>query len=249
MIAVVTGASSGIGAATARRLAQLPGTHLILVARREHRLEALADALESASICAADLTDADAAARIADVVSEQHGGLDLLVNNAGATWPGTFAERGLGGIERHMELNFFAAVRLTEALLPMLRASAPSAIVNVASVAGWVARPRSGAYSASKAAMIAWSEALRHEEAAGGVHVGLVLPGFIATEGFPQRDLRGRRATRWLVSTPEKVAGAIADAWLNRTAERYVPRPYALAPGLRVMAPALMRRAIDSLGR
>ena len=249
MIAVVTGASSGIGAATAHRLAQLRGTHLILVARREHRLGALADALESASICAADMTDAAAATRIAAFVRERHGRLDLLVNNAGATWPGTFAEGGLGGVERHMELNFFAAVRLTEALLPMLRASAPSAIVNVASVAGWVARARSGAYSASKSAMIGWSEALRQEEATAGVHVGLVLPGFVATEGFPQRDLRGRRATRWLVSTPEKVAEAIADVWLRRTAERYVPRPYALVPGLRVLAPTLMRRAIGSLGR
>jgi short-subunit dehydrogenase len=246
MIALITGASSGIGAATARQLAQEPGTHLILIARREDRLRALADTLASASVFAADLTDADAAARIAGFVSERHGSLDLLVNNAGATWPGTFAERGLGGIRQHMELNFFAAVQLTEALLPILRATAPSAIVNVASVAGWVARPRSGAYSASKSALIAWSEALHHEEAPSGVHVGLVLPGFVATDGFPQRELRSRRTTRWLLSTPEKVADAIADAALDRKAERYVPRPYALAAGLRVLAPTLMRRAIGS---
>jgi uncharacterized protein len=94
--------------------------------------------------------------------------------------------------------------------------------------------------------MIAWSEALHHEEAASGVHVGLVLPGFVATEGFPQRELRSRRATRWLLSTPEKVAEAIVDGGTNRKAERYVPRPYALAPGLRVLAPALTRRAIGS---
>ena len=81
--------------------------------------------------------------------------------------------------------------------------------------------------------MIAWSETLHHEEAASGVHVGLVLPGFVATEGFPQLELRSRRATRWLVSTPEEVAEAIADAGINRKAQRYVPRPH-----------ALMRRAI-----
>ena len=94
--------------------------------------------------------------------------------------------------------------------------------------------------------MIAWSEALHHEEAASGVHVGLVLPGFVATEGFPQRELRSRRATRWMLSTPEKVADAIVDAGMNRKAQRYAPRPYAIAPGLRVLAPALMRRAIGS---
>jgi uncharacterized protein len=239
MIALITGASSGIGAATARRLAQEPGMQLILVARRQERLKALADTLGSVSTLAADLTDADAAPLIAGLVADRHGSLDLLVNNAGTTWPGTSADHGLTGVRRHMDLNFFAAVRLTEALLPVLRASTPSAIVNVASVAGRVARPGSGAYSASKSALIAWSEALYHEEAVGGVHVGLVLPGFVATEGFPQRELRSRRATRWLLSTPEKVAEAVVDAGVNRKAERYVPRPYALAPGLRLLAPAL----------
>ena len=85
-----------------------------------------------------------------------------------------------------MEVNFDAVVRLTEALLPLLRRSAPSAIVNVSSTAGRVARPGSGAYSASKFALAGWSDALAGEEAPNGVHVGLVLPGFITTEGFPQ---------------------------------------------------------------
>ena len=84
-----------------------------------------------------------------------------------------------------MELNFDAVVRLTEALLPLLRASAPSAIVNVASTAGRVSRARTGAYSASKFALIGWTDALYAEELPHGVHVGMVLPGFVATEGFP----------------------------------------------------------------
>ncbi len=128
-----------------------------------------------------------------------------------------------------MELNFDAVVRLTEALLPRLRASAPSAIVNVASTAGRVARARTGAYSASKFALIGWTDALYAEEKPAGVHVGLVLPGFIATEGFPAAELRERALTRWIVSKPEKVAEAIVEAGPGGRAERYVPRPYALA--------------------
>lgn len=242
MIALITGASSGIGEATARRLARDPAAHVILVARREDRLRALAAELPSASVIAADLTDADAPARIAAIVEEQHGRLDLLVNNAGAAWRGTFADHGFGGVRRHMELNFDAVLRLTEALLPLLRRSAPSAIVNVASVAGRVSRANSGAYSASKFALIGWSDALHLEEREHGVHVGTVLPGFVATEGFPQRELVDRAATRRLVSTPEKVAEAIVDAGPGGKAERYVPRPYVVVAALRVLVPGLVRR-------
>ena len=111
-----------------------------------------------------------------------------------------------------MALNFDAVLRLTEALLPLVRASAPSAIVNVSSVAGRVASPKGGAYSASKFALAGWTDALHMEERANDVHVGLVLPGFVATEGFPQTGLVKNPATRWLVSKPEKVAEAIVDA-------------------------------------
>ena len=192
-VVVVTGASSGIGEATARLLARDHGARLVLVARREERLRALAAEL-GASFVAADLTHDDAPARVRDAVQERHGRLDLLVNNAGAAWRATFADGGWENVRRHMEVNFDAVVRLTEALLPLLRESAPSAIVNVSSTAGRVARPGSGAYSASKFALAGWSDALAGEEAPNGVHVGLVLPGFITTEGFPQRELTGQPA-------------------------------------------------------
>ena len=144
-----------------------------------------------------------------------------------------------------MELNFDAVVRLTEALLPLLRASAPSAIVNVASTAGRVSRAGTGAYSASKFALIGWTDSLYAEERPHGVHVGLVLPGFIATEGFPATELRERALTRWIVSKPERVAEAIVEAGLRGRAERYVPRPYALAAVLRILAPRLVRRVLS----
>jgi uncharacterized protein len=246
MIAVITGASSGIGEATARRLAAEPGWRLVLVARREERLRALAEACGGATVVAVDLTDEDAPARVREALEREHGGrLDLLVNNAGrAGARAPFAEAGWEDVRRTMELNFDAQVRLTEALLPLLRASAPSAIVNVASTAGRVARAETGSYSASKFALIGWSDALHLEEKPHGVHVGLVLPGFIATEGFPQRQLVDRRLTRWIVSTPERGADAILDAGLGRKAERYVPRAYGLVGVLRMAAPRLVRRAL-----
>ncbi|GIK77265.1 MAG: SDR family NAD(P)-dependent oxidoreductase [Acidobacteria bacterium] len=242
---LVTGASSGIGEAAARRLAHEPGATLVLVARREERLRALAESLPApATRVAADLTDDDAPARIAAHVEDHHGRLDLLVNNAGASWRGGFADAGWENVARTMEVNFNAVVRLTEALLPLLRRSAPSAIVNVASTAGRVSRPGAGAYSASKYALIGWSDSLHAEERVHGVHVGLVMPGFIATEGFPATELLARPWTRWMVSTPEKAAAAIGDAGLGRRAERYVPRPYGLIAVLRILAPALVRRAL-----
>src|SRR4051794_19446603 len=144
-----------------------------------------------------------------------------------------------------MELNFDAVVRLTEALLPVLRASTPSAIVNVASTAGRVARARTGSYSASKFALIGWTDSLYSEEKPHGVHVGMVLPGFVRTEGFPATELREKGLTRWIVSKPEKVAEAIFQAGPGGKAERYVPRPYALAAALRILAPSLVRRVLS----
>jgi uncharacterized protein len=244
VIALVTGASSGIGAATARRLAREADTHVILLARRRERLEALAAELGSASVIVADLVEQDTPARVAEQVEREHGRLDLLVNNAGVGGRGSFGSNGWAGIQRTMAVNFDAPVRLTEALLPLLRRSAPSSVVNIGSVAGRVSRPGSGAYSASKHALTGWTEALQMEERRHGVHVTLVLPGFAATEGLPQRELLARPATRWMVSTPEKVAEAIVEAARRHQPERYVPRPYAVIPVLRMLLPGLYRRVV-----
>jgi len=257
-VALITGASAGIGEATARRLAREPDVNLVLVARREEKLRALAEELGGATVIAIDLTADDAPQHVREIVEREHGELHLLVNNAGAAWRGRFADTGWANIERHMKLDFEAPVRLTEALLPLLRRTAAAAaghtpdrhvaIVNIASTASRVSRPSSGAYSAAKFALAGWSDALHAEEAAHGVHVGLVLPGFVKTEGFPAQELLAKPYTRWVVSSPDRVADAIMEAGPGGKAERYVPRPYYLAALARILLPAVVRRAIAGGG-
>jgi short-subunit dehydrogenase len=244
-VALVTGASSGIGEAVAWRLARKPGTRLILVARREDRLRELARRVAcEATWVAADLTDQDAPGRILAHVQEHHPPINLLVNNAGASWRATFGEGGYENVRRTMAINFDAVLRMTETFLPMLRANTPSSIVNIASTAGRISRAGAGAYSASKYALIGWSDSLHLEEAPNGVHVGLILPGFIATEGFPAEELRGNPLTRWMVSDVSKAAEAVYEAGVLGKPERYVPRPYGLVGALRILAPGLVRRIL-----
>jgi short-subunit dehydrogenase len=249
LVAVVTGASSGLGEATARRLAREPEARIVLVARREDRLEALAAELPAhVTWVAVDLTDEDAPAKVRDHVRAEHGLPTLLVNNAGAGFRARFGstQGGWENVRRTMAINFDAVVRLTEALLPDLRTAAPSAVVNVSSTAARVARTGTGAYSASKAALAAWTDSLRTEEAAHGVHVGNVLPGFVPTEGFPQSELVTSRLGRRLLGTPEAVAEAIVEAGLGRKPERYTPKVYGVAAALRFAAPALTRRVMGT---
>jgi short-subunit dehydrogenase len=244
-VVVVTGASSGIGEAAARWLVRERAARIVLVARREERLSELAASLgEDASWVAVDVTDDGAPDAIRDHVSERHGRLDVLVNNAGAR----FTSGTIEDLRKTMEVNFFAPVRLTQALLPLLRADGGGAVVNVASVAGRVARPATGAYSASKAAVIAWADSLRAEEAENGVHVGTVLPGFIKTEGFPAKELLGRKATAWIVSSVDKVAEAIEEAAFERRTERVVPRGYAVFGWLRTLMPGVVFRVTGGSG-
>ena len=150
------------------------------------------------------------------------------MNNAGAEWRSTFGEGGYDNVRRTMEVNFDAVVRLTEALLPLCAPPAPSPIVNVSSVAGRVGRPtqrrlrglevRAGAAGARR-----WASRRRPH----GVHVGVVLPGFISTEGFPHDRLRAARARAGSSRLREKVAKAIVARRAPAAGARsYVPRFY-----------------------
>jgi short-subunit dehydrogenase len=192
---------------------------------------------------AADLTDPDAAPRVARRAASEFDRLELLVNNAGGNRKrGNFGDDDYGYdyVREVMDQNFDSAVRMTEALLPFLRRSAPSAIVNVGSIAGRIARPQVSAYNAAKFALNGWTEGLHHEEKANGVHVGLVTPGFIATEGFPQEGLVKNPMTRWMVGDTDQAVDAILKA-AGGKAELAVPGWYSLLPRLRYTLPGLVR--------
>jgi short-subunit dehydrogenase len=268
-VALITGASGGIGEATARRLAREPDVQLILVARREDQLLRVSREIgrEDTVVIPADLTDPETPALIARTVEEQHGALNLLVNNAGARWSIDFAEGGWANVERHMRVNFEAPVRLIEALLPLMRRTAaaagpltsgdvfagrplkaPVSIVNVTSTAARIARPGTGGYNAAKFALSGWTDSLYLEERQHGIHVGNVLPGFISTEGFPQAELVQSWRTRWLVSGVDGVTEAILRAGPGGRPEVYQPRWYWLGAALRLAAPNLIRRMVSADG-
>ena len=235
---LVTGGASGIGAMIASGFVGA-GAEVIIASRKEESLRELTDELSASGRCSyvvADLSTEDGCRALGAAVAERWDTLDVLVNNAGASWRARFADGGYENVRRTMAINFDAHVRLTEALLPLVRASAPSTIVNMSSTSGRIARAGAGAYCASKFALCGWSDALGAEERANGVNVALVLPGFIHTEGFPQRGL-----PNVIVSEPGVVADAIADCVLNGRVERYTPRYYWLAAALRIALPRAVR--------
>jgi NADP-dependent 3-hydroxy acid dehydrogenase YdfG len=179
-VAVITGASSGIGEATARALAA-DGHRLALLARRVDRIQALAHELGSGSLAIkADVTDRDSIVAAAERVKGELGGADILVNNAGVMLLAPFSSEQKAEIREMVETNLLGAMTVTEVFLDQLREGGGD-LVNISSVAGRTARPGNAAYAATKWGMGGWSEALR-QELQPDVRVMLIEPGAVATE-------------------------------------------------------------------
>jgi NAD(P)-dependent dehydrogenase (short-subunit alcohol dehydrogenase family) len=232
-IAVVTGASSGIGAEIARALAKRDW-HCVLLARREDRLRALADDIGGEyEIC--DVTDRGAV----DAVATRHPRIDLLVNNAGVPARSSFLE---GDVETALRTNYLGGIWCVRAFLPALEAAVPSDIVNIVSVAGTVALPASGPYAASKHAQLAFSRATAAELRGRGIRVHTIKPGFVETEGFPQSWLP--RPARRLVVGPERIAAHVLDSLDRGRGETTVPRYYAVPAVLQAVVPNLVARVL-----
>lgn len=237
-VAVVTGASSGIGAALARLLGSR-GWHCVLLARREERLRALAVEIGGEyEVC--DVSDRASVESAAERVVERHPQIELLVNNAGVPARTSFLDADPDVVELVMRTNYLGSVWCLRAFLPALEAAAPSHVVNVVSVAGTVALPPSGPYAASKHAQLAFSRATAPQLRRRGILVHTVKPGFVETEGFPQRGLP--RFARRLVVGPETLAEHIVDSIERGRGETTVPRYYAVASMVQALAPNLFTR-------
>jgi NADP-dependent 3-hydroxy acid dehydrogenase YdfG len=179
-VAVIIGASSGIGEATARALAA-DGHRLALLARRADRIQALADELgDGATAIEADVTDRDSIVAAAERVQRELGAADILVNNAGVMLLAPFSSDQAAEIRQMVEVNLLGAMTTTEVFLDQLRDGGGD-LANLSSVAGRTARPGSSVYNATKWGLNGWSEALR-QELQPDVRVMLIEPGAVATE-------------------------------------------------------------------
>jgi uncharacterized protein len=239
-VAVVTGASSGIGAAIARALASR-GDLCVLLARREDRLRALADELGGEhELC--DVGDREAVERVASVVREQHPRIAVLVCSAGIPGRHGFLDIEPERLVELVRTNYLGGVWCLRAFLPALEAAGGADVVNVVSVAGGVAFPPSGPYSASKHAQLAFSRATAAELRPRGIRVHTVNPGFVETEGFPQRSVLANAFLRRSVIEPEDVARHVMRSLGRGRGETYVPAWYRVFPLLQTLAPGLVGR-------
>jgi uncharacterized protein len=245
-VCVITGASSGIGRQTAADLGAA-GALVCAAARREPELGELVEALGGAAVghsyVVCDVSDRAQVHRLADHVSSTYGRCDVLSNNAGfSTGDHPFqGDEDIEDLHSTMATNFFGTAYCTAALLPLLESSAPSHVVNVASMAGRLALASSSAYCASKFAVVGWSESLHFDLAPKGITVSLVEPGPIATEGFPQTALLASPLLRLAVGSASDVSKAIMRAVEANKMQRVVPRWYYALQVPRLLCPPLYR--------
>jgi short-subunit dehydrogenase len=235
---LITGASSGIGEATALKLGAAGG-HVLLVARTKSKLEEVADQIDAlggtADVHPCDLTDVDDIDRMADEVLRQHGQVDILVNNAGKSIRRS-VDRSYDRFhdyQRTMQLNYFAPVKLILDLLPVMREQGFGHIVNISSIGLQVNTPRFAAYLASKAALDAFSRSIGPEVIGDGVHLTTVYMPLVKTPMIAPTKVYDRIPTM----SPEKAAEMVTEAIRKRpkrtgtTLGNIGQLTYAIAPG------------------
>lgn len=252
-VALVTGASSGIGASFARRLAA-EGSDLVIVARRRERLAAMARELGEAhgarvETMDLDLTDPVQLRAVEARLSDATHPVDLLVNNAGAGHHGPYASLAADDVEAMVRLNLLAPARLLSAVLPGMVARGRGGVVNVSSISGEQPIPYAATYSATKAFLTSLSQALHEELRGTGVTVTAVLPGFTRSE-FHDRPGMGRSFPGPLWMATEAVVDAALAAVAEGRAVCVPGRGYRALVGLSRLAPrGLVRKVAGRLAR
>lgn len=224
-VVLVTGASSGIGALTAKLLAQR-GAIPVLTARSLDKLTRLSEEIRSEhAVYEMDVRSEEQVAGVVAAVLEQYGRIDILLNNAGYGEFLSFLEAPLAHFEEMMDVNYMGTVRCTHAVLPHMIRAGGGHIVNVASMAGKMATAKSTGYAATKHAVLGFTNALRRELRGSGIFVSAINPGPIDTPFFDRADPSGQyvRNVGKFILLPERVAAAIVSVMERRTRERDMP--------------------------
>jgi short-subunit dehydrogenase len=223
------------------------GYRCVLLARREDRLRALAEELGAEyEVC--DVADRTAVDRVAAAVRERHPRIDLLVNNAGIPGRRGFLDIDAERLEALVATNYLGGVWCLRAFLPALEEAGRADVVNVVSVAGTVAFPPSGPYSASKHAQLAFSRATAAELRGRGIRVHTVNPGFVETEGFPQRGVLANPFFRRAVIDPDDVARHVLASIDRDRGETFVPAWYRVFALAQALLPGLVGRVAARSG-
>jgi short-subunit dehydrogenase len=243
---IITGASAGIGAAAARRFAA-EGAHVVLAARGRAGLEALAEEITAAggsvSVVPTDVSDLHAVQALVDATVAERGGIDVLVNNAGANARGPIDRYGADELAHVVAVNLTAPIALTRLALPHLRRSPAAAVVNVASLAGRVPLVHEAVYSATKFGLRAFSFSLADELAEAGIKVAVVSPGPVDT-GFimDELDQVPDIVLSQPMASPDQIAELILESASDGKSERVVRRLGGVLTTLGYLFPALRRR-------
>ena len=246
--AVVTGASSGIGAEFGRQLARR-SARVALVARRRDRLEQVASEIAKAggtsSVHVCDVSQRAAVEATCRDVVQKWGGVDLLINNAGYGRHILVKDQDVDDIERMMQTNYLGAVYWMKNVLPIMRARGRGWMVNISSLAGAVPQPDEAAYSATKFALTALSEALAYEVAPHGIHVMVVHPALVRTEMFtPEIMARLPRAAASNFIEPDAFVAATLRALGRGETSIIIPRRFRAITLLRALSPRLIGGAL-----
>jgi short-subunit dehydrogenase len=250
-VVVVTGGSSGIGLEVGRAFARRGGI-VVLAARRLERLHAVADEIVSAGgralAIGCDVRRPGDAARLVEEACARFGRVDVLVNAAGYGVLTHAAETSIETYADVLQTNLLGAIHCVKAVLPGMLARRRGTIVNVASLAAVFAIPGFSAYAASKAGLVAFSEALRHDLRPFGIHVAVVCPAAVDTPFFAHPSFRGMpRLMRLGMRSPTAVSAAVLRAVDRRRSMVTIPRLFGLVAVVKAMLPGPLRAVVGAL--